>query len=325
MPPRLPAERLRVLGLASALIVVGVATLVPRPTDEARAVPPSTWTPIPEELLAPVRVETPPRPAALSPSRVASRRWRSRNPEVRLIAPATADERAAAEERAARSARQALPAERTRPPKGVIHVVVPGDDLWTIALRHSASLAAILSWNDRADPDRLVAGQPILVPGGKEMRPAKPRTVARSASRAATTPPSGTKPSGLRPPPTPRSGGDHLWPLAVRGVITRSYSAAHPGIDIAAPAGTPVRAIARGTVTWAGWKSNGGGFVVVLRHPDGMVSTYNHNSRVVVAVGDTVARGETIARVGATGWATGPHLDIRIEMGGRSVDPRGLL
>ena len=99
------------------------------------------------------------------------------------------------------------------------------------------------------------------------------------------------------------------------------YPTRHPGIDIAAPSGTPVRAIARGKVAWAGWKDNGGGYVVVIRHPDGMVSTYNHNKNVAVRRGQSVAAGQQIARVGATGRATGPHLDLRIEMGGRLINP----
>lgn len=107
-------------------------------------------------------------------------------------------------------------------------------------------------------------------------------------------------------------------------MITTGFSAAHPGIDIAASMGTPVRAVAAGTVIWAGWKDNGGGYVVVIRHPDGMRSTYNHNSEIGVAVGAQVTRGQTIARVGSTGWSTGPHLDVRIEMDGQFVDPLDL-
>ncbi|WP_331547836.1 M23 family metallopeptidase [Propionicimonas sp.] len=112
-----------------------------------------------------------------------------------------------------------------------------------------------------------------------------------------------------------------MWPLAVRGVVTTRFSSAHPGIDISAPGGTAVRAIAAGTVVFAGWKNNGGGYVVVLRHPDGMRSTYNHNQSVTVAVGARVVAGQRIARLGSTGRSTGPHLDLRIEMGGRFVNP----
>jgi murein DD-endopeptidase MepM/ murein hydrolase activator NlpD len=127
-----------------------------------------------------------------------------------------------------------------------------------------------------------------------------------------------TRPTRLSDP------GEHRWPLPIRGTITTRFSAAHPGIDIAAPTGTVVRAIASGRVTWAGWKSNGGGFVVVIRHPDGMASTYNHNRAVAVSRGDVVTAGQLIAWVGVSGWATGPHLDLRIEMHGRFVDPLAL-
>ncbi len=144
----------------------------------------------------------------------------------------------------------------------------------------------------------------------------------------AAAPKSSPKSSPKRAP-SPRlpgaAGPGHWWPVAVRGEITTYFSARHPGIDIAAPAGTDIRAIAAGVVAWAGWKDNGGGYVVVLRHADGMVSTYNHSRRVLVSVGQHVVGGEPIAEVGATGDATGPHLDVRIEMGGRFVNPLLLL
>lgn len=198
------------------------------------------------------------------------------------------------------------------PPTGPIHQVRPGDSLWQIATWHRADLNLILQWND-VDPQRLVGGQRILVPGGRAMAPRSkpaPKPAAVTATR--------------NPAPATKATTRHIWPLPIRGTITRRFSSAHPAIDIAAPSGTTVRAIAAGTVTWAGWKNNGGGFVVVIRHPDGMISTYNHNRGVAVARGDRVKAGQKIAAVGATGWATGPHLDLRVEMGGRFVNPLGL-
>ena len=195
------------------------------------------------------------------------------------------------------------------PPSGPSHLVAPGDDLWTIARRHSADLAAILKWNEGINPYRLVTGQRILVPGGSEMGPlaAPSRVTVRSTAA----------------PTSPRSGqvGGHIWPLAIRGTLTTRFSSAHPGIDIAAPKGTVVRAVAAGRIVWAGWKNNGGGYVVEIAHPNGMRTIYNHNSKLTVKVGDLVARGATIARVGSTGWSTGPHLDFRMYMGGRFVNP----
>lgn len=192
------------------------------------------------------------------------------------------------------------------PPSGPIHRVRQGDTLWQLAAWHRADLALILRWND-VDARRLAIGQRIVVVGGRKMT-ARPGPVGAGAPRAAS--------------PVSRSpAGDHFWPLAIRGTITQGFSAAHPAMDIAAPAGTAVRAIASGIVAWAGWKNNGGGYVVVIRHPDGMTSTYNHNRGVTVRRGERVAARQRIASVGATGLATGPHLDLRIEMGGRLVNP----
>lgn len=179
-----------------------------------------------------------------------------------------------------------------------------GDTLWQIAVWHRADLDQILRWNPDIDPRRLVVGQRILVPRGDPMPTPAPTPAAKTGGST-----------------LPARSGVHLWPLPVRGTVTTRFSAAHPGIDIAARAGTAVRAIGAGTVTWAGWKNNGGGYVVVIRHRDGMVSTYNHNREVVVRVGQDVAVGEQIAAVGETGWATGPHLDLRIEMGDELIDP----
>lgn len=220
-----------------------------------------------------------------------------------------------------RAGAQAKPTAAVAAPRGPIHVVTGGDNLWTIARRHSADLTSILRGNGGINAARLVAGQRIVVPGGSKMTPlpkpaaAKPRTTSSQPAKV-SRPASVARQTSLR-----GRSGSHLWPLALRGIITTRFSAAHPGIDIAAPQGTPVRAIAAGTVVWAGWKRNGGGYVVEIAHPNGMRSTYNHNSKLKVRRGDKVAKGETVALVGSTGYSTGPHLDIRISMGGRLVDP----
>ena len=95
----------------------------------------------------------------------------------------------------------------------------------------------------------------------------------------------------------------------------------HLGVDYAAPTGTPVWAVSTGTVTFAG--TNGGfGRMVTLRHPNGMTTSYAHLSSIAVSVGERVVQKQTIGRVGMTGTATGPHLDYRMTVGGRVVDPR---
>ena len=99
-----------------------------------------------------------------------------------------------------------------------------------------------------------------------------------------------------------------VWP--VRGHITTYYSAAHPAIDIAAPCGTPVKAPASGTVTWATWRNNGGGNVIDLNIGWAVVSL-NHLSGYAVRSG-RVIQGQVVGYVGMTGNATGCHVHLEL-------------
>jgi murein DD-endopeptidase MepM/ murein hydrolase activator NlpD len=95
---------------------------------------------------------------------------------------------------------------------------------------------------------------------------------------------------------------------------------AHDGIDYAAPTGTPVRTVGDGVVDFAGWQ-NGYGNVVHVRHAKGHVTVYAHLSKIQVKRGQQVEQGQFIGQVGATGWATGPHLHFELKVGGRQVNP----
>ena len=303
----------------------GVALMF-RPYESSRATPVWTWAPLPAtafDAIGPVSsglgVDRD-RPSAL-PSV-----WNKMPPDERSVSAIGTDRATSPAIGTDRATSPAIGTDRatspapisSRAPTGPTHVVARGDTLWTIAGRHSAELASIRRWNAEIDPQRLVVGQEILVPGGSKMKPlpVPAPAIARSGSGLPT--------QVKMPPATLAQAGDHIWPLPVRGILTRPFSSAHPGIDISAPKGTLVRAIASGRVVWAGWKNNGGGYVVVIEHPDGMRSTYNHSSKVTVVKGEEVAQGATIALVGSTGWSTGPHLDLRIEMGGWFIDPLGV-
>ncbi|HUF77284.1 MAG TPA: peptidoglycan DD-metalloendopeptidase family protein, partial [Thermoanaerobaculia bacterium] len=99
----------------------------------------------------------------------------------------------------------------------------------------------------------------------------------------------------------------------------------HYGVDYGAPVGTPVRATARGTVVSAEW-SGGGGRMVKIRHANGYLTAYLHLSGFASGIrgGARVAQGQVIGYVGATGLATAPHLDYRVQHGGRWIDPLSL-
>ena len=95
---------------------------------------------------------------------------------------------------------------------------------------------------------------------------------------------------------------------------------AHLGVDYAAPTGTPVRSVGQGVVDVAG--SQGGfGNVVMVKHANGHTTVYAHLSKINVRKGQSVAQGQTVGLVGATGWATGPHLHFEFRVKGQHKDP----
>lgn len=98
---------------------------------------------------------------------------------------------------------------------------------------------------------------------------------------------------------------------------------AHTAVDYAAPTGTPVHAIGDGTVTLCGWDGTGGGNRIRIKHMRGYESCYMHLSKFApgIKVGSRVSQGQLIGYVGATGTATGPHLDFRIWENGKPIDP----
>jgi murein DD-endopeptidase MepM/ murein hydrolase activator NlpD len=123
--------------------------------------------------------------------------------------------------------------------------------------------------------------------------------------------------AGLRLPALP--------PLA--GVLSRGYDAAagHFGLDIVARAGSPVRAVGDGYVVAADW-THTGGYTIAVQHPNGYLSIYAHNQRLLKRIGDRVRSRETLALSGNTGAVTsGPHLHFELWRDGLAQDPRAFL
>jgi len=98
----------------------------------------------------------------------------------------------------------------------------------------------------------------------------------------------------------------------------------HSGIDIGADYGDTVGAADAGVVIYADWMG-GYGKAVMIDHGGGLVSLYGHNSELLVSEGQRVAKGQPISRVGATGYATGPHLHFEVRLNGSPVDPMSYL
>ena len=97
----------------------------------------------------------------------------------------------------------------------------------------------------------------------------------------------------------------------------------HHGIDYAAPAGTPVHAVADGTVTFRGWDKGGGGNTLKIKHANNLTTGYLHLSRFAkdIVKGKRVSQGDVIGYVGSTGTSTGPHLDYRVWKGSTPINP----
>lgn len=126
----------------------------------------------------------------------------------------------------------------------------------------------------------------------------------------------------------PTAETPNIWPVA--GPISSYYgyrtspggigSTFHEGVDIAGDYGTPISATAAGTVTQAGWVG-GYGYLVEVKHTDGIVTRYGHNSAVLVYEGQHVDQGSMIALMGSTGNSTGPHCHYEVRIHGEAVDP----
>lgn len=133
-------------------------------------------------------------------------------------------------------------------------------------------------------------------------------------------------------PPGPGPTVPQEWPLAERGYITRGQvqvgsdtkDEAHPGLDIAVPVGTMVRASGGGTVNQIGDDPEYG-FYVLLDHPEEYQTMYGHLSRIIVTDGQTLEAGQVIGLSGNSGRSTAPHLHFEIRQRGTSLDPRTMV
>jgi murein DD-endopeptidase MepM/ murein hydrolase activator NlpD len=128
--------------------------------------------------------------------------------------------------------------------------------------------------------------------------------------------------------PVQQGSGGMIWPVS--GPITsgfcerRSYEACHPGIDIAVPTGTPIRAAASGRVAIAGWVGGYGNYTCI-QHSASLSSCYGHQSSIHVSVGQQVSQGQVIGLSGSTGNSTGPHVHFEVRINGSVVNPMNYL
>jgi murein DD-endopeptidase MepM/ murein hydrolase activator NlpD len=210
---------------------------------------------------------------------------------------------------------------RIPPTSGVLHTVGDGDTLTAIAQRYQAAPEEILTYkaNELKNPDALVLGMEIMVPGGVKPVEAPLRLASAQTTRssAVANPPA----PALEAPPA--ATGSMMWPTY--GPIYSYFSAWHRGLDISPSYGTPVVAADGGVVRSAQYLRYGYGFHVIVDHGNGYSTMYAHLAEILVSPGQRVGRGELVGRVGVTGYATGPHLHFEVYQGGVPVNPLNLL
>ncbi len=189
------------------------------------------------------------------------------------------------------------------------HTVVAGETVYRIAQQYGVSVGQLMTANGLSDPRDLRVGQVLIIPGGSGAVP-----LARSDG-------TGYPYRGLR------DSRQFEWPVG-HGVVSSGFGirngAMHDGVDISAPEGTPVRAADAGEVIFSG-NLHGYGNTVIVRHDSHYATVYGHNEVNLVHEGDRVARGQTIAELGATGRATGANLHFEVRRDNVARNPLAYL
>ncbi len=229
----------------------------------------------------------------------------------------------------------------SKPSAGPTHTVVRGDSLARIAAANGVGLGDVIALNPGIDPDRLLVGTRVRLPAGSAAAPTAvaARSAPAATRTAAAAPPARPEvvPVAARPSAPvaaeqaapPLSGAGFIWPLESGTVISRFGSKPdgrqNDGINIAAPAGSLVRAAENGLVVYAGEDLAAFGRMLLVRHADGYLSAYAHNETLLVARGDVVQRGQPLAKVGSSGEVVEPQLHFEIRRGKAPVDPLKML
>jgi murein DD-endopeptidase MepM/ murein hydrolase activator NlpD len=231
-----------------------------------------------------------------------------------------------------------------------VHVVNPGDTLASIARHNHVSVAELAKANNLDATAKLRLGTRLTVPGAKMaaampaatapavVQPIAVTTVPATRMAAATVSPQSVRLAQATPTPEETATAEapvkaseatgalptFRWP--VRGKVITTYGAktngkSNDGINLAVPEGTPVKAAEDGVVAYSGNELKGYGNLILVRHANGYVTAYAHASELLVKRGDTIKRGQVIAKSGQSGEVGSPQLHFEIRKGSTPVDP----
>jgi murein DD-endopeptidase MepM/ murein hydrolase activator NlpD len=224
--------------------------------------------------------------------------------------------------------------EEISPAPAGSHIVESGETLYSLGRKYGMSPFAIADLNDLSRDGALSAGQSLRIPGGKarkstdklivdddseKLAPVDEETVVAEIEAKEAVP------ETIAPePPANPTVSSMRWP--VKGKVISEFGAKpnglkNEGINIAVPEGTGVRAAESGVVAYAGNELKGYGNLVLIRHEGGWVTAYAHAKELFVKRGDTVKRGDVIAKAGQTGSVSSPQLHFEVRKGATAMDP----
>lgn len=215
--------------------------------------------------------------------------------------------------------------------RDTLYTVRKGDTLYSISRASKVPSDTIARANRLRAPYGLAVGQSLVIPQAPvgNVRTAKAQPVAQGANKSQANNVSELARQVSYTSPQPAASSSQFgWP--VRGAIVSEYGMGelgrrNDGVNIAAPAGTPVRAAASGEVVYRGSELDGFGNLLLVKHPGGYVTAYAHNDTMLVRKGDQVRQGQVIAKVGQTGDVTTPQLHFEIRRELKAVNPMALL
>lgn len=196
------------------------------------------------------------------------------------------------------------------PLDGMYYQVESGDSISSLATTYKVEPDVITSYSlNELDPDNptIFPGQWLILPNG--IKPYVPKTVRSATANAPSNAQQGT--------------GNFLWP--VDGSISQDFWSRHPGLDIGSYEGAPIKAADSGYVVTAQWDDTGYGRMIIIDHGNGFKTLYAHMSVYYVELGEEVAKGQTIGKMGSTGNSTGPHLHFELLRNGVKRNPWGFM
>lgn len=207
----------------------------------------------------------------------------------------------------------------TRAPE-VVHIVRKGDTLYSIAWDAGLDYRALARWNDISPPYVIKPGQRLRLRPRPGQRRAATAPAASTETAARREPAPDPAPDPAPEPLTRNTAPAWIWPA--NGPILRRFSpdSANPGIDIGGESGQAVKSAADGRVVYSGDGLRGYGRLIIVKHNETFLSAYAHNKKLLVAEGDPVKGGQSIAEMGATDTdRVKLHFEIREQ--GNAVDP----